>query len=143
MVGHIHADVANISWIEWEMNFFVWNTCTTYLCLQIHSVLFFFLATKGSSLKEEWIAYIGREMLRVSSVFCVMFLKHLKSRTLHEPLKLLVIKHCLGSYISQAGINIYIFITVSQFSVTEKQNIMFCFYLVMICWEIIDYSVLL
>lgn len=75
-------------------------------------------------------------------MFCVMFLKHLKSRTLHEPLKLLVIKHCLGSYISQARINIYIFITVSQFSVTEKQNIVL-FLLGNDLWEIIDFSVLL
>lgn len=42
VVGHMHADVANISWIEWEMNFFVWHA--TWLCLQIHSVIHYFFS---------------------------------------------------------------------------------------------------
>jgi len=29
------------------------------------------LATKGNTLKEEWIAYIAREILRVSTESCV------------------------------------------------------------------------
>ena len=36
--------------------------------------LVFFSATKGNSLKEEWIAYVCREILRVSIKNSILFL---------------------------------------------------------------------